>query len=477
MSLWLTVKNLGPIYEAELELSQLSVLVGPNNTGKSFLAMLAYAATRPAPLTMPLFGGSYSTAMNVLMSRRQMMELAGTPAEYDVLASLTSDFLEKHIAGKQPSIPEPLVVYMRRVLKVELENYGKAVAAEIHRTIGAPLNELNRLQDGKRHQGHFVIESDDSARWSVRLEPARSGVTITTEFNGETEDLLARALELFDAEAPDVDSSLWQLIMRTTIMQFLSLGTTTRYLPAGRSGYLQVQKPLAASVLSGSSWTGIAPFEQRMPAVIADFLSEFIAMDSERQSPLVDLADDLERDVLGGLLRMSTDQGGNNEVSYDIEGEELPLSRASSMVSELAPIVLYFRHVLDRSETVLLEEPEAHLHPRSQVTLARVIAAATNRGVRMLLTTHSDYFLASLNNSIRASALSDSENLDHAHGSALRAETVSAYILRRRSEGGTIVDRLAISEMSGIPEDEFARVTEELYSETAQLERQLRDER
>ena len=40
----LTVKNFGPIREAEeIEIAPLTVFVGHSNTGKSYLAMLAYA--------------------------------------------------------------------------------------------------------------------------------------------------------------------------------------------------------------------------------------------------------------------------------------------------------------------------------------------------------------------------------------------------------------------------------------------------
>src|SRR4051812_20316452 len=39
-------KNLGPVTSARVRLSPLTVFVGPNNSGKSFMAMLAYAACR-----------------------------------------------------------------------------------------------------------------------------------------------------------------------------------------------------------------------------------------------------------------------------------------------------------------------------------------------------------------------------------------------------------------------------------------------
>ena len=40
----LTVKNFGPIREARnIDISQMTIFVGPSNTGKSYLAMLIYS--------------------------------------------------------------------------------------------------------------------------------------------------------------------------------------------------------------------------------------------------------------------------------------------------------------------------------------------------------------------------------------------------------------------------------------------------
>jgi predicted ATPase len=42
---------------------------------------------------------------------------------------------------------------------------------------------------------------------------------------------------------------------------------------------------------------------------------------------------------------------------------------------------------------VYVEQPEAHLHPRAQIALAKVLASAIKRGVRVVVETHSAHLL------------------------------------------------------------------------------------
>ena len=49
-----------------------------------------------------------------------------------------------------------------------------------------------------------------------------------------------------------------------------------------------------------------------------------------------------------------------------------------------------------RSQTVFVEQPEIHLHPRAQVALATIIAHAIDRGVQVIAETHSDLMILAM---------------------------------------------------------------------------------
>jgi predicted ATPase len=61
-------------------------------------------------------------------------------------------------------------------------------------------------------------------------------------------------------------------------------------------------------------------------------------------------------------------------------------------VSQVLPVIVALL-VAEPEQMVYIEQPEIHLHPRAQVALSEIFADAANRGVRVVVETHSELFL------------------------------------------------------------------------------------
>jgi predicted ATPase len=64
-------------------------------------------------------------------------------------------------------------------------------------------------------------------------------------------------------------------------------------------------------------------------------------------------------------------------------------------ISQVLPVVVALL-VAQPGQLVYIEQPEIHLHPRAQVALAEIFAEAINRGVQVIVETHSELFLLAI---------------------------------------------------------------------------------
>ncbi len=143
------------------------------------------------------------------------------------------------------------------------------------------------------------------------------------------------------------------------------------------------------------------------------------------------------------------------------------------MVAELAPLDLWIKTILEKGDLLIIEEPEAHLHPSSQMQVARVIVRLVNAGVRVLFTTHSHLLLNRISNLMLATNATESikQDLGLKESDLLKSQDLAVYQFNETEEG-SVVKRLKIIDNYGIPEDEFLsdyeRISLESYKVASQ---------
>ena len=149
---------------------------------------------------------------------------------------------------------------------------------------------------------------------------------------------------------------------------------------------------------------------------------------------------------------------------------DIPLHLASSSARGLTDIYFFLKHVAKKGMMMIIDEPESHLHPYCQILMARLIAACINAGIKIFVTTHSDYFVKEINNLIMLSNdFHDREAFLHRHrkhyskDDFLKPESVSAYICEKGTLSPCAIDERGI-QMESFDDtiDEINKISNEL---------------
>ena len=258
------------------------------------------------------------------------------------------------------------------------------------------------------------------------------------------------------------------------------------YLPAARSGIAQGHKVLSAALVRQSRLIGIERLNiPTLPGITTEFLSYLISLDKRMAGPdrtreLTEATGFIETEVLRGRIDLDESVGlPYPEIVYEPVGivpspGKFTLEHTSSMVSELAPLVLFLKYLVRPGDLLILEEPESHLHPAAQLQLARGIARLVNAGVQVLITTHSNDFTSQINNLISMSNVSEEtwKSLGLVQEECLRPEQVSAYGFRMDTDlGGAVTYPLPVGSDVGMEDEEFLPVIELLYDQAIAMQR------
>ena len=460
------VKYFGPLIEADIALRPLTVFIGENNAGKSYIALLNYAIFASFGSSRRLYRfGSFRPIY--LPSRSELDE-----QEQREL----NDLLEKRKEVCFDELPNVIQNDVDKGFKQLCEQLPEQLTREIQRCFGSELSDLIRPKCRKRFE--LIIESKQS---DLRLEFKFQDGGLA--LHNASYSLTGIKFPLSSLRPVPEDLPYPVLINSLVQHYFQDLLEIPYYFPAARSGILQSHKALAGIMVSRLPLVGIEPIEiPRLTGVVADFISNLITLEtrprigtrSRKSSSLSEIAAFLEQEVSRGTIDVDQPVSGAEypEFVYEANGNRFPIHRTSSMVSEIAPIVLFLKYIIRPQNLLIIEEPEAHLHPENQRILARAISQMVNAGLHVLVTTHSDYFLQQLSNCIRMSSKpSAARKLGYTKKDQLPSDSVGAYLFSfRKNRPGAETKELPVSKNEGIPEDAFVQIAESIYDETVKLD-------
>jgi predicted ATPase len=398
------VKDFGPVAEADIELKPLTVLMGPNNIGKTYISTLLLIAD------------------NII------------------------DFLNFY-----PILPE-FIRDKPNVLDFVKQNLEESFAR---------LYSVNNL-------GELVKIGAEEAEISIQFEQQLKDGNVT----------------YFDVKITTTKEGNIQI--KSLMPAFVPIMRGVVYVPAERAGMMRTYKQLlrlylesfrrlplpsslekrAKEIMGEESISRI-----RLPGVVSILLDEILSINrftiKERaESKYRGALELLEDETLQGVIELGEDLA----VTYTEKrsGQSFDLINTSSMVSEVSAIYILTK-LLRPNSWFVIEEPEAHVHPKGQMGIARFLAALAKSGVNVFITTHSDLIALKLANMVGLAKLKEDDRvkLGYKPDEYLEREKLALYFMDPED---LTAKRIEVSETGEVEElPTYSKVVEEMYGEAVEL--------
>lgn len=392
------VENLGPIKSSNLELGDLTVVCGRNNTGKSYL-------------TYSLF--SFLTFMRGDIKHSPMdediREFVDTGKVVINLVKLAADYNKRLSNGNMLAFMKKLPDYLSLNEKA-LEETKLAFVVDIDELI-------KRVEDLVLRDGQFWFITKNN-RILVKKKAGQATVECRLEFS-QLSAVSGSSVESDGRPSKDVIIQQLQrlvsyLINRETSDAFII--TCERTGAALFQNEFNIFRDLALK--DEQNLESLQALRERFefkgyPLPIRrdlDFVLRFNEVISRTSFIAKDHPEIIQvlESIIGGSYTVDTDL---NRVRFLPSGASISLTlvESSSSVRSLSELNFYLKHVAKPGQILMIDEPELNLHPAAQRKMARLFVMLVNAGVKVFVTTHSDYIIRELNALIMLNGLSEKQ--------------------------------------------------------------------
>jgi AAA15 family ATPase/GTPase len=347
----LTVENFSCINSATLEIDKLTVIIGPQASGKSVLVKLCY-------FCLDIGLSQYSA----LLRRENIDKFTNSIKErftdwFPITAWGNGKFKITFFAG------EYSITITRKSYKGVIGDDFRIKFSDQFVTAYTECLKNAEKQTGtpSHHEVSYEVEND----WRVR----------------------------------ELSATSYKRLLGKDHVQYQA------FIPAGRSFFTSVGKAIAAFEQGRVLDPLILRFG-RMYTAYKDRPMRYFEEKTEEKEHRKAIESTMAQ-LLGGNFK----RDGEKEFVQSHDGRKIPLSALSSGQQELLPIVTVLPWFSGERNAALcyIEEPEAHLFPSTQSLLVQALVIAAH-STSLIITTHSPYVITKINNLLKAGSLGRKQN-------------------------------------------------------------------
>lgn len=463
----ISIKNFGPLKEANIDIAPLTVFIGPNSSGKSFAALLIHSLSNP--INYP-YDNSFSFGINAFNCL-----LDTNPEEFEKLDNKFRAFVKENKGLKSYEISnEDLDILVREGI---VKFYSECIEDKLKSYFWGDLSKLKRFNPRlESFNSSFEITFGDFAylfEEDLKFKAQFSLHDTKLHRNSLKDPLLVFK---FNEKGVLIDVnpsfSIIYIEEEYTRLLYIFLASycfnslfknKTHYISADRDGIIKDKQSIINKEI-----TNLVSFSKTQKELASNLLSH---KDYRKRKFLFDLAVEMEKEIIGGNIEIQISQSNEYEIIFNDKKNKFQtsLELMSTSVRELMPITYYFKYIVDEDDILIIEEPEAHIHPENQMLLTKYFVKAINKGLKIILTTHSDFIIEEFNNFIRLGKASKDifKNPKFSEENILKHTDINVYHFKGE-EYSFVPEKLKIYE-SGFDEENFSKVVNDLYNKAEDI--------
>ncbi|MDO3409939.1 AAA family ATPase [Saccharibacillus sp. CPCC 101409] len=410
------VEQLGPIKKLEIHLGQETILIGKNNSGKTYVSYLLYGIFKKIDslkneILFDYFSNLYSEESGLKMKVKK--------------DHITNYFIEETLKRINKSIHEDLPHLFNlprsefKNTKIEIERSDLDFFEQNSNNRVATDMEGQYAKSGLKEnlKVSVYISTAKNQEWSIEIKDASSIIPHLSQ------DEHIWALEGWDLESPIVKDYLLR-ICASVFSYRLFPSSNVLYVPAERNG-INVFRNELMTIRSSETFDveNVKKPLATYPMPIADYMKYLTLLDINHEEkfpdpdPNHDRKDtwtEFSKNILRGKYEYDENQneyyyrelysfGADSSPRY--RKHKIPLKAASSSAKSLFGLEYYLKYRFSFGDILFVDEPEMNLDPENQINMAGILAKLAKLGVKVVISTHSDYVVRSTTNILLADKL------------------------------------------------------------------------
>ena len=455
----LNFEHLGAIEYAEIELAELTVICGENNTGKTYVTYLVYCLL----ITWKKFIDIDLSQDLIELKKNGVVKIDLQAKVADIWPNLCTEALTRFLDAFPGMMASKSEIFAQLSIRLDIPLGVSWKEREFKSELRSAKGNLLATMSKPVHSAELEL---------VALKSDESGAHSMVSLGEFIEERLFGMM--LEEAIPDVFIASTERTGATTFRKQLNLATSNiidLLSQAHKEGADSITPDRVFETIYGRQDYAL-PVRRNV-----QFVNQLPDTNSEDG--------DLFKSAPGLLKRFEGIVGGTYATNKDGltyfqplgTKLKLGLGEVSSSVRSLLIVWYWLKHFAKKGDMLMLDEPELNLHPANQRRLARFIVSLINHGVKVFLTTHSDYIVKEFNTLImfnqddpRLNAVRDKYK-EYLPEDRLAFDKVSLYMARdekvlkqgntRKSKMKTLV-RAEISPSLGIEAPSFDETIDEM---------------